>query len=130
MKILLATVALSILPIAANAQDMPKFMKDAAPDASAAPAWQEYMAVMNPNGALDDKTKQLIALGVAAQIPCQYCIYAHTLAAKHAGATEAQIKEAIGAAALVREWSTLLNGNQSDFADFKKQVNAAYGVSQ
>ena len=130
MKILLATVALSILPIAASAQDMPKFMKDVAPDASAAPAWQEYMVVMNPNGALDDKTKQLIALGVAAQIPCQYCIYAHTLAAKHAGATDAQIKEAVASAALVREWSTMLNGNQADFADFKKQVNAAYGVSQ
>jgi AhpD family alkylhydroperoxidase len=109
MKILLATVALSILPIAASAQDMPKFMKDAVPEASAAPAWQEYMAVMNPNGALDDKTKQLIALGVAAQIPCQYCIYAHTLAAKHAGATDAQIKEAVASAALVREWSTMLN---------------------
>jgi AhpD family alkylhydroperoxidase len=130
MKILLATVALSILPIAASAQDMPKFMKDVAPDASAVPAWQEYMAVMNPNGALDDKTKQLIALGVAAQIPCQYCIYAHTLAAKHAGATDAQIKEAVASAALVREWSTMLNGNQADFSDFKKQVNAAYGVSQ
>jgi len=38
MKILLATVALSILPIAASAQDMPKFMKDAVPEASAAPA--------------------------------------------------------------------------------------------
>ena len=36
MKILLATVALSIRPIAVNAQDMPKFMKNAAPDASAA----------------------------------------------------------------------------------------------
>ena len=130
MKILLATVALSIVPIAASAQDIPKFMKDVAPEASAAPAWQEYMAVMNPKGALDDKTKQLIALGVAAQIPCQYCIYAHTLAAKHAGATDAQIKEAVASAALVREWSTMLNGNQSDFADFKKQVNAAYGVSQ
>jgi len=130
MKILLATVALSIVPIAASAQDMPKFMKDVAPEASAAPAWQEYMAVMNPKGALDDKTKQLIALGVAAQIPCQYCIYAHTIAAKHAGATDAQIKEAVASAALVREWSTMLNGNQSDFADFKKQVNAAYGVSQ
>ncbi|HVP98062.1 MAG TPA: carboxymuconolactone decarboxylase family protein, partial [Roseiarcus sp.] len=69
-------------------------MKDAVPEASAASAWQEYMAVMNPKGALDDKTKQLIALGVAAQIPCQYCIYAHTVA-KHAGATDAQIKEAI-----------------------------------
>ena len=88
------------------------------------------MAVMNLNGALDDKTKQLTALGVAAQIPCQYCIYAHALAAKHAGATDAQIKEAVASAALVREWSTMLNGNQSDFADFKKQVNAAYGVSQ
>ena len=37
MKILLATVTLSILPIAAIAQDMPKFMKDAVPEASAAP---------------------------------------------------------------------------------------------
>src|ERR1700749_498394 len=86
MKLLLRTVPLSILPIAASAQDMPKFMKDVAPDASAAPAWQEYMAVMNPNGALDDKTKQIIALGVAAQIPCQYCIYPHTSAPQHAGA--------------------------------------------
>src|SRR5580700_10670031 len=126
MKILLATVALSILPIAANAQDMPKFMKDAAPDASAAPAWQEYMAVMNPNGALDDKTKQLISLGVAAQIPCQYCIYAHTKAAKAAAATDAEIKEAIGAAALVRKWSTELNGNMYDMTDFKKQVDAIW----
>ena len=102
MKILLATVALSILPIAANAQDMPKFMKDAAPDASAAPAWQEYMAVGNPNGALDAKTKELIGLAVAAQIPCTYCVYYHTQAARHAGATDAQIKEVVAAAAETR----------------------------
>jgi AhpD family alkylhydroperoxidase len=128
MRILLATVALSVLPAAAIAQDMPKFMQNVVPEASAAPAWQEYMAVMNPKGALDDKTKQLIALGVAAQIPCQYCIYAHTVAAKKAGATDAQIKEAVGAAALVRAWSIMLNGNRADFGDFKKEIDAAYGV--
>jgi AhpD family alkylhydroperoxidase len=126
MKVLLATLALSVLPVVASAQDAPKFMTDVSPQAGAGAAWQEYMAVMDPHGALDDKTKQLIALGVAAQIPCQYCIYAHTLGAKHAGATDAQIKEAIGAAALVRKWSTELNGNQLDMADFKKQVDAMY----
>jgi AhpD family alkylhydroperoxidase len=72
--------------------------------------WDENLAVMNPKGALDAKTKNLIALGVAAQIPCAYCVFAHTKAAKAAGATDDQIKEAIAAAALVRFNSTMLNG--------------------
>jgi AhpD family alkylhydroperoxidase len=132
MKILLATLALGILPVVASsqsvkAQDTPKFIQDISPDASL--AWQDYMAVFNPNGALDTKTKELIGLAVAAQIPCQYCIYAHTQGAKHAGATDAQIKEAIGASALVRKMSTELNGNMYDMADFKKQIDAAYGGS-
>ena len=83
---------------------------------------------MKPDGALDTKTKELIGLAVAAQIPCQYCIYAHTLGAKHAGATDAQIKEAVGASALVRKMSTELNGNQYDLDAFKKEISAAYGV--
>jgi AhpD family alkylhydroperoxidase len=116
MKVLLATLALSILPVmapnqSANAQDAPQFMKDISPQASASAAWQEHMAAFNPNGALDAKTKELIGLAVAAQIPCAYCVYAHTQGARQAGATDAQIKEAIGAAALVRKWSTELNGN-------------------
>jgi alkylhydroperoxidase/carboxymuconolactone decarboxylase family protein YurZ len=66
MKALFATIALSVLPVTAFAQDAPKFFTDVSPAPSAAAAWQEYMAVMSPKGALDDKTKQLIALGVAA----------------------------------------------------------------
>jgi AhpD family alkylhydroperoxidase len=85
------------------------------------------MAINNPNGALDTKTKELIGLGVAAQIPCGYCIYYHTMAAKRAGATDAQIKEAIAAASMTRKWSTELNGNQYDLGDFKKQVDAIFG---
>jgi len=127
MKALLASLTLSILPLAAFAQEAPKFFTDVSPAPSASSAWQEYMAVMNPKGALDGKTKELIGLAVAAQIPCTYCIYAHTQGAKHAGATDAEIKEAIGVSALVRKWSTELNGNQYDLGQFKKEVDALNG---
>ena len=44
-------------------------VKQTLPDQALKPLWDEYQAVLNPKGALDGKTKQLIALGVAAQIP-------------------------------------------------------------
>jgi len=128
MKVLLATLALSIAPVmapgqSANAQDAPNFFKSVAPPDSLGPAMQEYGAVFGPK-ALDAKTKELIGLGVAAQIPCVYCVYAHTMNAKRLGATDAQIKEAVAAAALTRKWSTELNGNMYDFDSFRKEVDA------
>jgi AhpD family alkylhydroperoxidase len=48
---------------------------------------------------------------VAAQIPCAYCVNALTKGAKAAGATDAEMKEAIATAALVRFNSTMLNGS-------------------
>jgi AhpD family alkylhydroperoxidase len=112
-----------------TAQDAPKFMKDTYPEQALGAALRDAMAVGNPNGALEAKTKELIGLGVAAQIPCTYCVYYHTQAARHAGATDAQIKEAVAAAAETRKWSTVLNGNDYDMADFKKQVDAAFAGS-
>ena len=134
MKLLLTALALSVLPFAAssqsvNAQDAPQFMKDTFPEQGLSAAWQEYQAIGNPNGALDAKTKELIGLAVAAQIPCTYCVYYHTQAARHAGATDAQIKEAVAAAAETRKWSTVLNGNNYDMAEFKKQVDTAFAGS-
>jgi len=86
-------------------------MKQTVPDEALKPLWDVYRAVNNPAGALDGKTKQLIGLAVAAQIPCAYCVYVHARSAKAAGATDAQIKEAIATAALVRFNSTMLNGS-------------------
>jgi AhpD family alkylhydroperoxidase len=127
MKALVIALAFGVvLPVSAIAQDAPPSLKAIAPRASVGPAWQEWMAVFNPKGALDGKTKELIGLAVAAQIPCEYCIYAHTVAAKHAGATDDQIKEAIAASALVRKMSTELNGNQYDMTEFRRQIDAAY----
>jgi AhpD family alkylhydroperoxidase len=81
---------------------------------------------LNQNTALPAKTRELIALGVAAQIPCQYCIYYHTKAAKAAGATEEEIREAVHMSSLVRHWSTVLQGNQYDLEDFKAETDAAF----
>ena len=126
MKALIIALAFGVaLPVSAFAQDAPPFLKAIEPQAAVNSAWQEWLAVFNPKGALDGKTKELIGL-VAAQIPCQYCVYAHTLGAKHAGATDEQIKEAIAASGLVRKMSTELNGNQYDLAAFKKQIDAAF----
>jgi AhpD family alkylhydroperoxidase len=56
-------------------------MKQTLPDQALKPLWDEYQVVLNPTGALDGKTKQLIGLGVAAQIPCAYCVYATDITA-------------------------------------------------
>ena len=81
---------------------------------------------LNQNTALPAKTRELIALGVAAQIPCPYCIYYHTVAAKAAGATEEEVREAVHMSSLVRHWSTVLQGNQYDLDAFKAETDAAF----
>lgn len=70
---------------------------------------------------LSPKVKSLINIAVAAQIPCSYCVFADTQAARAAGATEGEIKEAVAQAALTRHWSTILNGLQIDLDEFKAE---------
>jgi AhpD family alkylhydroperoxidase len=71
---------------------------------------------------LDPKVKALISLAVAAQIPCDYCIWADTNSARQAGATDAEIAEAVAIAALTRHWSTIFNGLQVDLETFKREM--------
>lgn len=78
---------------------------------------------LNPATKLDAKTKELIGLAVAAQVPCEYCIVFHTDGARLNGATEQEIQEAVGMAAMTRNASTLLNGLQVDKAQFKKDLD-------
>ena len=94
------------------------------PQSGIAGAWDEFKTLqLNPNTALDGKTKQLIGLAVAAQIPCQYCIYFHASAAKANGASQEEIEEAVAMAAMTRHWSTVLNGMEVDLDSFKKDTD-------
>lgn len=72
--------------------------------------------------AIPPKYKELIGLGVSAQIPCEYCVLFHTEAARLNGATEQEIQEAIFMASLTRQGSTLLNGAQLDTTTFEKEM--------
>ena len=102
---------------------VPAFMKRF-PEQGIASAWRELKAVqLNPATPLDGKTKELIGLAVASQIPCTFCIVFHTEVAKLNGATEQEIKEAIAMAAITRHWSTVLNGSLVDEDQFRKEVD-------
>jgi AhpD family alkylhydroperoxidase len=102
---------------------VPSFFK-AFPESGIAGAWAEFKSLqLNPKTKLDGKTKELIGLAVAAQIPCQYCIYFHTAVAKANGATADEIREAVAMAAIVRHWSTVLNGMEVDLAGFKRETD-------
>ena len=60
--------------------------------------------------------------------PCEYCIWADTEAARAAGASDEEIREAVAVAATGRYWSTMLNGLQVDLPTFKQEFGALMGV--
>src|SRR5690348_4575976 len=93
------------------------------PDAAQQAAWDLNKTIYGADTAIPQKYQQLIALAVAAQIPCQYCIYAHTRGAEKKGATAEEIREAVGIASIVRMWSTDVQGNQIDFEKFKATID-------
>ncbi len=57
-----------------------------------------YKAMITDNE-LDKKTRAVIAIAVATQIPCQYCVSASTTSLMKMEVTDAQIKEAVAMAA-------------------------------
>ena len=124
MKTLTTAVVVAVLAVApALAQDAPRFMKETYPDYAIGHAMGLVGALEGDQSAIDSKTMNLIQLGVAAQIPCGYCVYFHTKAAKVAGASEQEIKAAVAAAADTRMWSTVLNGSAYDMQAFVAEVD-------
>lgn len=65
-------------------------------------AFQDFSRAVFAAGALDAKTKQLIAVAVAHVTQCPYCIRGHTKAALRAGAVDRELMEAIWVAAEMR----------------------------
>ena len=97
------------------------------PESARAAGWAMMKSTdLNENTALPSKVRELIGLAVAAQIPCQYCVYYHIKAAKAAGASQEEIREAVHQASLTRHWSTILYGNDYDLGAYKAEIDAAF----
>ena len=65
-------------------------------------AWRNFSRTVFKAGALDEKTKQLIAVAVAHITQCPYCIHGHTEQAMKKGASKEEIMEAIWVGAEMR----------------------------
>lgn len=63
--------------------------------------WAFDQAAFKP-GAIDAKTKQLLALATALTTQCPYCIELHTDAARQAGASDEELGETAVVAAAIR----------------------------
>lgn len=74
-------------------------------------AWRNFSKTVFSEGALDKKTKQLIAVAVAHVTQCPWCIKAHTPQAMRAGASKEEIMEAIWIAAEMRAGAAYAHGN-------------------
>jgi alkylhydroperoxidase/carboxymuconolactone decarboxylase family protein len=72
-------------------------------------AW--YNAVF-AEGALTEREKALIALGVAHAVQCPYCIDAYTTACLEKGSDVEQMTEAVHVASAIRGGASLVHGVQ------------------
>ncbi|HET8928790.1 MAG TPA: carboxymuconolactone decarboxylase family protein [Microbacterium sp.] len=87
-------------PYPERTPDLLRRRRDLVPGTSA--AFAKFSAEVFAAGALDEKTKQLIAVAVAHVTQCPYCIDGHTKQAARKGATDEEIMEAIWVAAEMR----------------------------
>lgn len=81
-------------------REMTEKRRALAPEAEA--AFRQFGQAVFRDGALPEKTKQLIAVAVAHVTQCPYCIRGHTRAALRHGATPEELMEAIWVAAEMR----------------------------
>lgn len=85
--------------------------------------WQETRDFeLNTKTALSAKTKDLIGLAIAAQMPSRLTAWSYSKCAKASGASEAEVKEAVAISALARHWSTFFNGIQLDEGKFRAEI--------
>ena len=131
ISLALSAAALMLMtPIVLMAQSpsppagMPWWFSQTVPDNAQAAFWEEYKAILGPNTAIPPKYQALMSLAVASQIPCEYCVYGHTKAAEKLGATKEEIRQAVAIGAMIRFNSTVIQGNQVDFAKYKAALDA------
>jgi len=100
---------------------VPSFMR-AVPDSSLEMEWHLLKRVQMEEGAIPNKYRELIGIGIAATSKCRYCVLFHTEMAKLNGATDAEIEDAVHFAKSSAGWSSWLNGLQFDYDQFKNEI--------
>ena len=103
---------------------VPGFLKTQ-PDSELELEWRLMKSSQMEPGAVPNKYRELIGIGVAAATKCRYCVFFHREMAKLEGATDAEIEDAAHFAKTVSGWSTYIQGLDYDYEQFKKEVRGA-----
>jgi len=103
---------------------VPSFFKTI-PEATLENEWELFKKIQLEDGAIPNKYRELIGLGLSAVSKCRYCTLFHTEMAKLFGATDKEIEEAVHYAKSSAGWSAYLNGMQVDYEQFKDELRLA-----
>jgi AhpD family alkylhydroperoxidase len=95
------------------------------PDSTIEHEWELFKKIQFEEGAIPNKYRELIGLGLSAVSKCRYCTLYHTEMAKLFGATDKEIEEAVHYAKSSAGWSAYLNGMQVDYEKFKDELRRA-----
>jgi alkylhydroperoxidase/carboxymuconolactone decarboxylase family protein len=93
-------------------EDLPRFGEMGA---NAPELWEKFQAwygAVFAEGALTQREKALIALGVAHAVQCPYCIDAYTQECLEKGSNLEQMTEAVHVASAIRGGASLVHGLQ------------------
>jgi len=94
-------------------EDLARFGEVGGPQPKLFKMWLDWYNECHQDGALDKKTKALIALSVAHVLQCPYCIDAWTTGSMKEGATPEQMAEAVHVGASLRAGTSLVHHIQS-----------------
>ena len=78
--------------------------------------WEDTKQIMGA-GALDPLVKELIYVAVSISNQCDYCIAAHTAAAKKKGMTDAMFNDMLAVVGLANQNNRLVAGHQVEIDD-------------
>lgn len=95
----------------------------AMPAAGARATWALHRDLELAHTSLDNKTKELIGLTMAAHLKCAHSIYFHTQTARMFGATDEEMREAILMGGATVAFSNSVAGAQMDLDGFKRDVD-------
>ncbi len=103
---------------------VPSFIKTI-PQSTLEHEWELFKKIQIEAGAIPNKYRELIGLGLSAVSKCRSCTLFHTEMAKLFGATDREIEEAVHYAKSSAGWSAYLNGMQVDYEEFKDELRRA-----
>jgi alkylhydroperoxidase/carboxymuconolactone decarboxylase family protein len=103
-------------------EDLARFSEMAKTNPKLFDLFMKWYAATMEDGALDARTKKLIALAVAYAIQEPYCIDSYSSACSDAGISPEEMSEAVGVAAVIRGGGTIAHWAQSCNALTRRDV--------